>query len=216
MMGWPRTDGIPQGLHRPPVPVVFAHISDGRVTVELGEFPGDDRYGTPRGSGPATFGRRTIVAMGKGLAYVGTGDSYEIGGYSPDGTLEVLIRRPGGVFPITREDLARYREAQLRGVADPNQRRELERWLAELEYPTTFPAYSAFRTDPDGRLWVRRYARPGEPGTEWAVFGSEGEWLGDVVMPEGLEVYEIGRDYVLGRWRDELGVNYVRVHDLRK
>ncbi len=212
LMGWPRSDGIPEGLHRPPVPVALADLEDGRITVDLGEFPGDDRYGTPGGSGPAPLGRRTLLAMGRGLAYVGTGDSYEVRGYGMDGALAVLIRRSTAVFPVTREDLARYREDELRDVSDPNRRRSRERWLEELEFPPTFPAYAAFRADPEGRLWVQRYPRPGELGTEWAVFGVEGEWLGDVVMPLGLEVFEIGRDYVLGRWRDELGVNYVRLH----
>jgi hypothetical protein len=214
LMGWPRTDGIPQGLHRPSVPVALASARDGRLTIALGEFPGDDRLGNPGGSGPAPLGRRTLLAMGMGLAYVGTGDSYEVRGYGMDGTLELLLRRPAGVLAVTREDLARYREVRLRDLSDPNERRSMERWLAELEFPQTFPAYSALRTDPEGRLWVQRYARPGEAGTEWAVFGTDGEWLGDVVMPPGLEVFEIGRDYVLGRWRDELGVDYVRLHEL--
>lgn len=215
LMGWPRTDRIPQGVHRPPVPVALASVRDGRITVALGEFPGDDRYGTPGGSGPAVLGRRTLVAMGKGQAYVGTGDSYEVRGYGLDGALRVLVRRPEAVLPVTREDLARYRDGELRGVSDPNRHRSIERWLAELEFPQTFPAYAALHTDADGRLWVQRYPRPGEDGTEWAVFGTEGEWLGDVAMPVGLEVYEIGRDYVLGGWRDELGVNYVRRHEIR-
>jgi hypothetical protein len=76
---------------------------------------------------------------------VGTGDSYEIRGDGLDGALEVLIRRPGGILPITRNGLARYREAELRGVTDPNRRRSMERWLAELEFPTTFPAYADLR-----------------------------------------------------------------------
>jgi hypothetical protein len=214
LMGWPRTDGIPQGPHRPLVPVALSQIGDGRITVELGEFPGDDRYGYPGGSGPAPFGRRTHLAMGAGLAYLGTGDSYEIRGYRLDGALEVVLRRPAAVRAVSREDLARYRELDLAQVSDPELRRRRERRLLEMEFPTTFPAYAALRTDPAGRLWIQRYAPPGEAGTEWAVFEPDGEWLGDVVMPEGLEVYEIGRDYVLGKWRDELGVDYLRVHGL--
>jgi hypothetical protein len=216
LMGWPSYDGIPQGLFRPAQPVALANVGDGRITVALGEVAGDDRYGTPGGSGPAPLGHRTVVAMGVGRAYLGTGDGYEIRGYRLDGTLDLLLRRPDAVRAITREDLARYREEELAQVSDPDRRRERERMLLEMEFPTTFPAYEALRTDPDGHLWVQSYPRPGEYGAEWAVFEPDGEWLGDVRMPEGLEVYEIGRDYVLGRWQDEVGVNYVRLYRLRK
>lgn len=214
VMGWPRTDGIPQGLHRPAVPVYFSRISDGRVQVEVGEFPGDDRSGSQYGSRPATFGRRTLVAMGDGRVFLGTGDGYEIRGYGLDGTLEVVVRRSRGVLPVTREDVARYQEAQLSLARDPNQRREWEQSLAAEEYPANFPAYAAMRTDPEGRLWVQYYPRPGEAGSEWAVFGQGGEWLGDVTMPKGLGIYQIGVGYVLGIWRDELGVDYVRMHGI--
>jgi GMP synthase-like glutamine amidotransferase len=33
-------------------------------------------------------------------------------------------------------------------------------------------------------------------------------------MPERFEVLDIGTDYVLGRWRDGLGVEAVRVYEL--
>lgn len=214
VLGWPRTDGIPQGLHRPAVPVFFSHISDGRIQVGLGEFPGDDRMGSPGGSRPATFGRRTLVAMGDGRVFLGTGDSYEIRGYGLDGTLEVLLRHTRGVLPVTKEDVARYQEAQLSRATDPNQRRAWEQSLAAEEYPANFPAYAAMRTDSEGHLWVQYYSRPGEAGNEWAVFGRDGEWLGDVTMPKGLGIFQIEVNYVLGIWRDELGVDYVRLHEV--
>jgi hypothetical protein len=34
-------------------------------------------------------------------------------------------------------------------------------------------------------------------------------------MPTGLQVFEIGADYVLGNWRDALDVEHVRLHVLR-
>jgi hypothetical protein len=35
-------------------------------------------------------------------------------------------------------------------------------------------------------------------------------------MPPRLDVYEIGIDYVLGRWTDVVGVQQVRVYQLRR
>jgi hypothetical protein len=40
--------------------------------------------------------------------------------------------------------------------------------------------------------------------------------LGSVLMPKGLQLFEIGEDYVLGLWRDELGVQFVRRYVIMK
>ena len=41
------------------------------------------------------------------------------------------------------------------------------------------------------------------------------ELLGDVELPP-VEVLEIGEDYVIGLYRDELEVEYVQVYELAK
>ena len=33
-------------------------------------------------------------------------------------------------------------------------------------------------------------------------------------MPSGFEVLRIGGDYVLGLWKDDLGVEYVQMYEL--
>ncbi len=57
------------------------------------------------------------------------------------------------------------------------------------------------------------------------VFAPDGTWLGSVELPPGLErgfiqyqapYMEIGTDYVLGVWRDELDVQYVRMYRLNR
>lgn len=50
----------------------------------------------------------------------------------------------------------------------------------------------------------------------WDVFDPEGRWLGGIAMPVGLEVTEIGEDYILGIWKDDLDVAYVRMYELIK
>jgi hypothetical protein len=85
------------------------------------------------------------------------------------------------------------------------------------------------KADRVGNLWVQRTAAvtdswnpqewvaPTVPGsTEWDVFDPEEGWLGMVRMPEGLTVFEIGDDYVLGTWKNALEVDHVRLHTLIK
>jgi hypothetical protein len=54
------------------------------------------------------------------------------------------------------------------------------------------------------------------PARRWTVFDADGHHLGEVLMPEGLDVHQIGDDFVLGRWIDSLEVEHVRMHELRK
>ena len=66
-------------------------------------------------------------------------------------------------------------------------------------------------------LWVgRRMARPGR--TEYFdVFDVNGHWLSTVHLPSDLGlVREIGEDFVLAVWWDDLGVPYVRLYRLVK
>ena len=68
-------------------------------------------------------------------------------------------------------------------------------------------------------LWVEDYEAPGEEvdGVLWTVFDPEGRVLGFVDTPEGLEIYEIGADYILGKTEDEeFGVESVQVWRLAR
>ena len=56
----------------------------------------------------------------------------------------------------------------------------------------------------------------GEEGTVWTVFDPEGHALGMVETPEGLEIYEIGEDYLLGKVEGELGVDYIQLWALSR
>ena len=40
--------------------------------------------------------------------------------------------------------------------------------------------------------------------------------LGFVEMPAGLVIHEIGKDYILGKLRDELDIEYVQVWPLER
>jgi len=58
--------------------------------------------------------------------------------------------------------------------------------------------------------------RPSDPQPTWTVFADDGHVLGTVDTPPGLEIYQIGNDYVLGVWRDETDVEHVRLYGLSK
>ena len=86
-----------------------------------------------------------------------------------------------------------------------------------IPFPTAFPAFDAIETDADGNLWVQDFRPPSQGGPDmWTIFGPDGQALGRFETPEGLTIYEIGTDYVLGRTTDELEVERVVLLSLER
>jgi hypothetical protein len=81
-------------------------------------------------------------------------------------------------------------------------RAAVERWYSEIEFPATLPAYTQMIVDSDDHVWVRGYPRRSATTARWSVFSPTGALVAEVDVPKHLEVYEIGRDYALGRYLD--------------
>jgi len=80
------------------------------------------------------------------------------------------------------------------------------------------PTHSNVVFDAARNLWVENYRLPWDNDSPriWSVFDPEGRWLGDVELPNGLRVYEIGEDHIAGVQRDDMGVEYVRLYRVTK
>ena len=94
----------------------------------------------------------------------------------------------------------------------------MEKRLLETQFPATIPAHAnRMYVDPANNVWLQAYAvDPPAEGTTWLVFDDSGRWLGRVQTPARFEVNEIGSDYVLGIWRDDLDVEHVRRYAISK
>ncbi|MYA32532.1 MAG: hypothetical protein F4164_09625 [Gemmatimonadales bacterium] len=82
----------------------------------------------------------------------------------------------------------------------------------------TLPPFKALALQEGGKVWREVYdsaIAEGAP-TRWIVTDPSirGDFGGIVVLPQGFRPYDIGRDYVLGVWSDELGIEFVRMYDL--
>jgi len=185
------------------------------VSAELGTVLSSERIGSEHGSRPHPFGRAVAFALTEDAIYRGTGEAYEIRRYALDGRLERILRWPGPDLTITDAEIAGYREAQLAAV-DPRARPALERSLVEMPMPPAFPAFDRLETDPDGNVWIASFRRPTSSQQRWTVIGPDGALLGTVSVPPDLEITDIGQDVVIGIATDELGVERIRLHALRK
>ena len=82
---------------------------------------------------------------------------------------------------------------------------DLKRGVARL-----FPSVSHLLLGQDGRIWVNEFARPRDSaGDRWLGLAADGRIECRLQLPPGLDVYEIGTDYVLAKQVDELGVEHV-------
>jgi len=196
----------------------------GDTVYELGLFLGDERVVLQSGEveggfsitiSSTTFGRSTRITGGVSGIWIGDTDRFEIRRYSLDGQLQTLVRR--SLDPIVVDDalVERAMAEELEG-ADDDQRRQIRRRWESSPLPPTLPAFETLQVDRTGNLWVSLYPLPGAHERTWSVFDADGAWLGDVTFPDRFRPLEIGDDYVLGRFSDELDVEHVQIWELVK
>ncbi|MYA12284.1 MAG: hypothetical protein F4087_10700 [Gemmatimonadetes bacterium] len=212
----------PTGIHR--YDMDFSLLAgDGSVLAELGSRPGAEEfyYLDESEFPPVSFWmhnppfQQTVVWSAWGdLAIVSPTDRYEIRAYGTDGSVMRVVRRDQAARTPTEEDLEAFRTEYVAPVEDPELRELLNTVAAALPLPPAFPAFAAIEVDALGYLWVREYDPPGDDRPLWTVFDPEGIVQGFVETPPGLVIYEIGADYILGKVRDELRVEYVQLWPL--
>ena len=97
-------------------------------------------------------------------------------------------------------------------------RSRYEEFLAFASASMTFPPFTALALQEGGRVWRELYdpATAENGPSRWVVTDPSvpGDFGGTVVLPPGFRPYDIGRDYVLGVWSDEMGIEFVRLYDL--
>lgn len=217
---------IADGAHhtvRQPVSLLAFGL-DGGIRDDLGSFAGDEasvRVGQAGGgrlsiqSVPMPFTRRLRVAAAGSTVAVGETDRYEFRLYRPDGTLRRIVRRTRRPEPVTDADLEGW-IAHRFPDADAAERRRIRQEYRSADLPDFLPAFEAMLLDRRGRLWIREFGRGDRDDrtTRWSIVDPEHRKVAQLEMPAALEPYEIGDDYVLGVWTDELGVERVRLYRL--
>jgi len=201
-------------VHRDSVPYTL-HRRDGDVLDTIGWYQGDEDYviSTPQLVGILNppFRRQAALAVHDGELYTGFGDRYEIRVWSRTGQLRRILRRI--VPPVDAGSAINEFKA---GFDDPEMPPGVRAGIDDFTFPPTMPAFTEFLVDTEGDLWVRRPAWPRTQADGWDVFDPGGVFLGTVGMPEGFELQQIGRDWALGVWTDEMDVEYVDLYLVKK
>jgi hypothetical protein len=163
------------------------------------------------------FGKGERVAVGAGRVAWGETDRPEWWLLGP-GEERRLVRLAAPRELVSDGDWSRAVEERVPDDAEPDARRGVRDAYAAMTRPAAWPFFDDLHIDPTGHLWVQRFRAPwAEGGTRtWWVFAPDGRHLGAVVFPGALDVRQITENAVVGVVTDELGVERVQAHRLRR
>jgi hypothetical protein len=207
------------GIHRDMAPILVFD-REGSLVDTLGVYPSAEtmimRLGRDTGLGTAPFAKSTLLAVSGSTVHLGTADRMELSVLDLDGALEAVFRYPGVELALKEEDREWFRARLSEMVSTPEEQQILGAMLSGLVFPDTRAAFSDLAVDPGGAIWLRtgRHFPPMGPSAEWTVFSADGFLLGAVQFPERFEPLEFGVDQVMGVWKDEFDVEFVRIYPI--
>lgn len=230
----------PRVARWPGVRIATHSLDDGSIRTVM-DVPGPEahmiREGGRVGYNLYQFGKGPRFAVSGGtLALVDT-ERFEVRSIGlDDGSTTRTLRRNEPTRNVTSEHVEAWIETSMsvtRGLEGmpKSAKEDMRRRMRESPMASTLPALHTIHLDRVGNLWVEPFSPLGSDVPPFQVYAADGNWLGDVVIPPGLSLemtpglrigwgpgpgFEIGDDYILGVWRDELGVEHVRLYALEK
>ena len=205
---------------------------DGAVRDTIARFPGNETEQMTMSMGgqsmsapmPVPLGRQSVTAAEGDRFYLAKNDAWEIEVHELDGRLVRLIRIKAGPQPLTPDQIAAHRKAQLEQMEaipavrslPPAFKAQLTARIEQARYPATLPFVSSLLVDSEGHLWAQEVPLPSLKRSTYAVFDESGRLLGRVIMPADFRVASITGDAVYGVGKDADDVEHVRAYRLRK
>ncbi len=189
------------------------------TTDTVGRFPSQQLFAGNHNGQPSftevPFDIPTSLTAGRDCFYLTTGTA-EVQRYDAKGALRGITRVQQPGRRVTKQDFDEAVDERVAGEKDAATVAELRRLYAKMPLPDAMPVFQRLLVDADGNVWAEAFrAHTVEPAT-WAVFDATGAALGALRMPGRFSAQQIGHDFVLGAWRDALGVDHVRRYALRR
>ncbi|MEX2283669.1 MAG: hypothetical protein WEE89_14385 [Gemmatimonadota bacterium] len=181
---------------------------DAYISLNLNELP--TRLNIP-------FDVMPSAAIGRDGFFITAGEGPEIIEYDEGGRMRRMIRLDEPVKAVSRQEFERHAQR----VSESSARTRsavgvIKRVYMQMPIPRIKPVFKSLVVDKNDWLWAELFRVDDGAAAEWMVFDTARKARGIVTMPRGLEVHEIGHDYVLGRWLDDLSVEHVRRYPLKR
>jgi hypothetical protein len=159
------------------------------------------------------FSVRPSVAVGSSGFFVS--DGYQVFEYSEDAELRGILRTAEESRPLTLAEFHAFAETQVAQFAGGTiDLRDVRSAYQSMQGPALYPRIESLVVDELGWLWARTFESVGSSEVTWWLFNPDRRAVGSVRTPADLEVHQVGTDFVLGRWHDDLGVEFVRRYSL--
>ena len=195
------------------------HRLDGTLVDTIAEGRQAGMASAPAGSGgfslfQVPFSSESAMAISThGIAFV-PGNAFEVQIFDPDGTLHTIARINERPPERTGALLEAFVRGSLPNASDARLASEIEQRRA-ITLPDSLPGYVDVLLGPDGELWAERFTMPGADSVRWDVFRPDGVYVGRAMVPPSLQLWQVGRDDVLGIARDEFDVERALVAGVR-
>lgn len=202
---------------------VFTYDLTGRSLGRATTVPAWEAFNPPSRPGgvrylntPIPFGASTLLGVLPDQVVVGAQGQNEIRLLHRDGRTRLIIR--GASVPgtrITESDAATIKREIVQGSPAPMQA-DLEAVYSEMSLPERRPAIRGLTVGQDGTIWVSGWPADSATAVPFRVFNGEGDLIATAHVPEALRIEEVDDRRVMGVWKDDLGVESVRVYALAK
>jgi hypothetical protein len=186
----------------------------GALIDSLGRLPHNQRVTFSNGNMNTTLGlpfsvNGRLAPSRDGYCYA-FGTRFEIRCFSYAGSATLLIQNAVAPRPIGPSDIEWFWENAL-ADANPVAAAATRKNREQMIFPDTFPAFADLLADDQGRAWAQLYPLPDATDREWQVF-EDGRWIARLTVPPGFQLMAVSGDRLIGVWRDELGVESVRLY----
>lgn len=197
---------------RPSDPVVRQELRLGRydeagdLINHIATLPGAENLRFPSAGNITlmpTFARRPRIVVDGDRVLVSTGEEFRVDVFTMDGG--ILAAHSASTAPpeiIPRSAI----ERAVGGRVSPS---DLDAWPDDLRYPSV----SDLQVDDGRKVWLAEFSVDESDPARYVVFGGNGEVLRRVEMPPGFRATDVGEDFVVGVWRDELDVEVIQLYE---
>ena len=165
---------------------------------------------------PYPLGPATVMVASSDRLWLIKADGGDFVAHDGAGRRVATGRLPLDPRPFDQAEVGRARDRVLatatRGLDSAKARAMFDPALL----PRTMPVLSGAHAGPDGEVWIRLFDLDDEAAPRYLVLDHVGREVGRATLPTGLEVQQIGTDFVLGIRTDSRGVESVHEHALQR